>query len=331
MNADVSEANAKRRKFRQLLNGDDIVVMPGGFSPLLARTAELAGFESYFLAGSQLSAFLYGYPDTGIVGLRDVVDHARHIAARTTIPIMIDFDTGFGNAVNVWYSVQEAVRSNVAALQIEDQEAPKKSGTTSGRRCIPRVEAVGKYRAAVAARDEIDPDFVVVGRCDALGAEGETFQDALDRCVAYAEEGGVDMVWLNSVQNRSDLERACARIPVPVATIWGGASPAPTPEELQSLGVRVALYPTIAATVGMDSAWFLLHDFRHRGQPALDEWVARMADSPYGTASFMQLTNTERVRELEQRFVPAERQRDYQSTWGHAQTLGGKQPTNAEG
>ncbi|WP_307797475.1 isocitrate lyase/PEP mutase family protein [Williamsia soli] len=327
----MSEANAKRRQFRELLSRDEIVVMPGGFSPMLARTAELAGFESYFLAGSQLSAFLYGYPDTGVVGLRDVVDHARHIAARTTIPIMIDFDTGFGNAVNVWYSTQEAVRSNVAALQIEDQEAPKKSGTTSGRRCIPRDEAVGKLRAAVAARDEIDKDFVIVGRCDALGAENETFEDALDRCVAYAEEGGVDMVWLNSVRNRSDLERACARVPVPIATIWGGEKPAPTPDELQDLGVQVALYPTIAATVGMDAAWFLLHDFRRRGQPALDDWVAQMADSPYGTASFVQLTNTDRIRELEQKFVPADRQRDYQSTWGHAETLGGNTngPTKA--
>ena len=180
----MHEATAKRRAFRTLLQRDETLVMPGGFSPLLAKIAERAGFESYFLAGSQLSAFLYGYPDTGIVGLRDVVDHARHIAAQTTIPLLVDFDTGFGNAVNAWYAVQECVRAGAAALQIEDQESPKKSGTSAGRACISRAEAVGKYRAAIDARNRLDSEFVVVARCDALGAAGEDFDSALARCIA---------------------------------------------------------------------------------------------------------------------------------------------------
>ena len=107
---------------RKLLNRQKILVMPGGFSPLLAKIAQEAGFEAYFLAGSQLSAFMYGYPDTGVLGLRDVIDHARHIAARVDIPLLVDFDTGFGNAVTAWYAVQECVRAGTAALQIEDQE-----------------------------------------------------------------------------------------------------------------------------------------------------------------------------------------------------------------
>ena len=125
-------AHAKRLKFRALLERPGVTVMPGGFSPLYARLAQMAGFESFFLAGSQLSAFLYGVPDNGIFGLRDLVDHARHMAARSDIPILIDADTGFGNAVNVYYTVQECVRAGVAALQIEDQEAPKKSGDGRG-------------------------------------------------------------------------------------------------------------------------------------------------------------------------------------------------------
>jgi 2-methylisocitrate lyase-like PEP mutase family enzyme len=151
MTMEVS-AQQKRRRFRELLARDTLTVMPGGFSPLYARLAEQAGFETFFLAGSQLSAFLYGVPDNGIIGLRDLVDHARHMAARTTIPIFVDADTGFGNAVNVHFTVQEVIRSGVAGLQIEDQEAPKKSATSAGRRCISIDEAVGKIRAAVAAR-----------------------------------------------------------------------------------------------------------------------------------------------------------------------------------
>src|SRR5579862_9942402 len=91
----------KRRKFREILQRPRLTVMPGGFSPLYARLAEEAGFQCFFLAGSQLSAFLYGVPDNGIIGLRDLVDHARHMAARCDIPIMVDGDTGYGNAVNV--------------------------------------------------------------------------------------------------------------------------------------------------------------------------------------------------------------------------------------
>ena len=313
----VHEATRKRKQLRALLQREQILVMPGGFSPLLAKIAQDAGFEAYFLAGSQLSAFLYGYPDTGVLGLRDFVDHARHIAARVEIPLLVDFDTGFGNAVNAWYAVQECVRAGAAALQIEDQEAPKKSGTLAGRRCISQAEAVGKIRAAIDARNAIDPAFVVCARVDALGAEGETWASALARCQAYVEEGGADLVWLNSAQTREQLAQACRAIKAPILTIWGGAGPAPTPTELEALGVRVALYPTVAASVGMQAAWHVLHDFKARGLPAIADWQAQMRAGPHGLASFAELTGLPQVRELETRFVPPERQRDYDSTWGH--------------
>lgn len=269
------------------------------------------------MAGSQLSAFMYAYPDTGVVGLRDVVDHARHIAAQVDIPLLVDFDTGFGNAVTAWYAVQECVRSGAAGLQIEDQESPKKSGTLSGRRCIGLKEAVGKVRAAVDARQAIDPEFVVCARVDALGAENETWDTALARCQAYVDEGGADLVWLNSVQDRGQLEEACRKVQAPILTIWGGAGPAPTPRELEDLGVRVALYPTLAASVGMQAAWHVLHDFKSRGLPAVADWQNQMRSGPYGLPSFSELTGLPKVRNLETRFLPPENQRDYDNTWGH--------------
>src|SRR5581483_6089305 len=250
----------KRRKFREILQRKRLTVMPGGFSPLYAKLAQEAGFECFFLAGSQLSAFLYGLPDNGIVGLRDLVDHARHMAMRCDIPVLIDADTGYGNAVNVYYAVQECVRSGVAAMQIEDQEAPKKSGTLAGRRCVSIAEAVGKYQAAVAARDEIDPDFVICARCDILGAEGGSFDEAIERCVAYVEQGGVDFVWLNSVQTRDHLRRACREIPAPVLTVWAGAESTPTFEEYEQMGLRIVMYPTIASSAGLEGAWQLLNE-----------------------------------------------------------------------
>ena len=313
----MADVHQKRVRFRELLRRDELTVMPGGYSPIHARMAEEIGFESFFIAGSQMSAFLFGVPDTGIMGLRDVVDHARHVAARTTIPIFLDADTGFGNAVNVHFAVQECVRSGVAGLQIEDQEAPKKSGTSAGRRCIGRDEAVGKIQAAVAARDEIDAAFVICARCDLIGAEGSDFDEALARSIAYVTDGGADFVWLNSVETRDQVARAAAEIPAPLLVLWGGGEPAPTLAEWQDLGISVALYPVIAAKAGLEASWHVLNDLKERGTPALDDWNAACAASPWGRADARMLTGSDEVREIEDEFLTDEDRRDYGSTWGH--------------
>lgn len=319
-----NEAGQKRLKFREILKRPKLTVMPGGFSPLYARMAETVGFECFFVAGSQTSAFLYGVPDTGIVGLRDITDHVRHVAARTAIPIFVDCDTGFGNAVNVHYTVQEIVRTGAAGLQIEDQEAPKKSGTSAGRRCIPMDEAVGKVAAATAARDEIDPSFVICARCDVIGSEGGTFEDALRRCTAYVKEGGADFVWLNTVENREQIAEACRKIPAPVMPLWGRYGTAPTPPELEALGAKIALYPTVAATAGMNAAWRVLNDLYERGPDAIHDYAAEMRASKWGVADQHKLVRLERVRELEERFIPESERRDYEGTWGHEPAMGPK-------
>jgi 2-methylisocitrate lyase-like PEP mutase family enzyme len=311
----------KRRAFRRLLQRDKMTVMPGGFSPLYARLAQEAGFESFFLAGSQLSNVLYGVPDNGLVGLKEVCDHARAVAARTAIPIFVDADTGFGNAINVHYAVQDIVRTGAAALQIEDQEAPKKSGTVAGRRCISLAEAVGKYRAAVAARDKIDPEFVICARCDLLGAEDGSFEKAVDRCKAYLQEGGVDFVWLNSVQDREQVRRACKEIPGPVLTIWGGEGSAPSPAEYEEMGVRIALYPTFTSTFAIQAVWQLLNDFRERGPAALAERSAQAKASKWGVIDQKRMLGAGDIRGLEDQFLPQESHRDYDSTWGHRITF----------
>jgi 2-methylisocitrate lyase-like PEP mutase family enzyme len=317
----------QRGRFRELLRRDRLVVMPGGCTPLFARMTQEAGFECFFLAGSQTSAFVYGVPDVGVMGLRDMADHARSVAAHCDIPVLVDGDTGYGGAVNVHYAVQEFVRSGAAALQIEDQEAPKKSGTSAGRRLIPVDEAVGKYRAAVDARDELDPSFAICARTDAIGAEagrsGESphetggFEEAVERAAAYAREGGVDFVWLNSAQSREELREACARIPAPVLTSWGGPRPAPTLEELEQLGVRIALYPVVASKPGAQAVWELLNDFREQGTAAIEEWNARAAESRWGPVDIGRLVGADGVRGLEERYLPQDQRRDYDTTFGH--------------
>jgi 2-methylisocitrate lyase-like PEP mutase family enzyme len=305
-------------RFRELLAREELLVIPGGFSPLHARMAERAGYEAFFLAGSQLAAYVYGLPDVGIVGLRDFVDHARHLAARCTIPIFADADTGFGNAVSVHFTVQEYLRAGVAGLHIEDQEAPKKSGTSAGRRCISVTEAVGKYRAAVAARDALDPDFVICARCDFLGAEGGSFEGAVERCVAYVEQGGVDFVWINTLQTREQIAAACKRIPAPVLPVYGGPPPAPTLAEWQALGAAAAIFPTLTTTIALQTTWDLLHDFQARGTAALGEARERTAASPWGAADLAALVDAAQIRELESRYLPDDLRRDYDGTFGYS-------------
>jgi 2,3-dimethylmalate lyase len=318
----ISPVRRKRLAFRELLARPGMTVMPGGFSPIYAWAAHMAGFECFFSAGSQMSAYLLGVPDTGIIGLRDMADHARHMASRCDIPILLDGDTGFGNAVNVFYTVQEIVNAGVAAMSFEDQEAPKKSGTSAGRRCISAQEMVGKLQAAAAARDEIEPAFSIVARCDLLGAEGGSFEAAHERCLAYANDGKADVVWLNSAQSLEQLQKLCADCPVPVLMIWGGKPPGPTFEALEATGLKIALYPVLAASAGLQASWHVLNDFKTRGVQALVDWRVEVASSPYGPMDFARITGAAKVRELEEKYMPDDAQRDYDTTWGHGTHLG---------
>ncbi len=310
-------AERQSTRFRALLRRDTPLIIPGGFSPLLARMAEAVGFEAFFLAGSQTAAFLYGLPDVGIIGLRDMVDHARHVAARCNIPIFADADTGFGNAVGVYFTVQEYIRAGVAGLHIEDQEAPKKSGTTAGRRCISVEEAIGKYRAAADARDALDPDFVICARCDVVGAEGGSFEEAVARCIAYVEQGRADMVWINTLQSREQIAEACRRIPAPVLPAYGGPPPAPTLEEWRALGAAAVIFPALTTNVALQAAWDLLHDFKERGTAALEAAQERARASRWGVASRAQLVDDAFIRTLEERYLPRDLQRDYEQTFGY--------------
>jgi 2-methylisocitrate lyase-like PEP mutase family enzyme len=316
-------ADPKERKtarLRALIDDPELLVMPGGFSPYLARMAEVAGFEAFFVAGSQTAAYLYGLPDVGVMGMRDLVDHGRQVAARAGIPILADADTGFGNAVGVHFTVQEYVRAGLAGMHIEDQEFPKKSGTHAGRRCIPIDEAVGKYRAATAARDELDPDFVICARCDFIGAEGGTLEGAIGRAIRYVEEAHVDLLWMNGMTSREEIREVCGRVPGPVMVSYYGPPPTPTLDELRALGPAVVIFPASTASIAAQTAWSFLNDLKSEGPAALDAWRQRGRDSRWGGPP-AQVLGEQDVVDIERAFLPAEVQRDYDATFGHRRTL----------
>ncbi|HLG11191.1 MAG TPA: isocitrate lyase/PEP mutase family protein, partial [Dehalococcoidia bacterium] len=158
-------------KLQRLLRDKKLLLMPGGFSPLAARMVQAAGLESFFLAGSQTAAYVYGLPDVGFMGREEMTQATQRVTAACDIPIFVDADTGYGNALNVQRTVKEYERAGVAALQFEDQEFPKRCGHLAGKQVITAEEMVGKLKAALDART--DPDLLVIARTDARATHGE--------------------------------------------------------------------------------------------------------------------------------------------------------------
>jgi 2-methylisocitrate lyase-like PEP mutase family enzyme len=304
---------------QDLLKGPDLLVMSGGFSPLHARMSEVLGYKAFFMSGSQVAAYVYGYPDVGLLGLSEMTEAVQRITNVTDIPVFADADTGYGNSVNAYYTVQAYIRAGAAGLHIEDQEAPKKSGTLAGRRLISVEEAVGKFKAAVAAKKELDRDFVVCARCDSIGSEGGSFEDAVQRSIRYVYEAGVDAVWVNTLTRREEIEEACRRIPAPVIAPYYGPHPSPTFEEFQKLGAAAVLYPSLTTANGLQTTWELLHEFKERGPVVLEEWNKKAQGSPAGVVPRTQdpILPAEKIRRLENDFIPKELQRDYAKTFGH--------------
>ena len=307
------------KKFSELLRRSQLLVMSGGFSPLHARMSEVLGYEAFFMSGSQVCAYVYGYPDVGLLGLSEMTEAVRRITNVTALPIFADADTGYGNAVNVHYTVEAYIRAGAAGLHIEDQEAPKKSGTLAGRRLISRDEAIGKFKAAVAAKKALDPDFVVCARCDSIGSEGGSFEDAIERGIAYVKEAGVEAIWVNTLTTREQIQEACRRIPAPVIAPYYGPRPSPTFAEFANLGAAAVLYPSLTTASGLQATWELLHEFKQRGPSVLEEWNKEAQASPWGVVPRTQdpILPAKKIHQLEDAFIPKELQRDYAKTFGH--------------
>lgn len=234
----------RREKYRAVLAGD-VCVHPGSvFDPISARIAEDLGFEVGMFAGSIASMAVLGAPDIVLLTLTEFADQAYRICRAGTLPLMVDADHGYGNALNVRRTVEEMENAGIAALTVEDTELPQAFGTVGSTRLISIEEGVGKMRAALDARQ--DPDLVIIGR---TGAPQITdIGDAVTRIRAY-EAAGVDAVFISGVKTRDQLDALCDAVSLPLMLGGSGSGPADR-ETLGNMGVRVSLqghYPFLAA------------------------------------------------------------------------------------
>ncbi|MBI4082386.1 MAG: oxaloacetate decarboxylase [Candidatus Lambdaproteobacteria bacterium] len=253
---------------RARLGRPGLILAPGCYDAFSARLIERAGFEAAYMTGFGASASRLGMPDAGLMTFSEMVGTAGDIAAALGIPLIADADTGYGNPINVHRTVRSYARAGVAAIQLEDQEAPKKCGHTPGKRVIPAGDMVQKLRAAADARAE--RDIVVIARTDARASEG--FAAALERCRAY-EQAGADVIFLEAPESEAELAAVAQAIRAPLFAnmVEGGKTPILPAARLEALGYRIAIYPVSLLTASAKAMQGVLDRLRretvNRGGP----------------------------------------------------------------
>lgn len=303
----------KTTRLQELFHRHEIFTVAGGGCALHARIAEAAGYECAYMSGAITSATILGIPDAGLITATEMVENAGRMANVIDIPLISDSDQGFGNAINVRRTVQSFIRAGVSGIHIEDQPTPKRCGFVKGKEVISLEEAVGKFRAAVDAKNELDPDFVIIARCDARGAAGGSLEEVIERLKAY-REAGVDVIYPEALTNREEVEAVRAAVDGPMMGTLGFLDPPPSLEELQSLGFAAAFYPGHIAGPGFQASWEYAHDFQARGVEAQVEWANR--ERKYPAPHLFDLVGFPQVAEWEERYLPAETLAKYESSIG---------------
>jgi methylisocitrate lyase len=263
----------KRRVLREGLASGRLLRFPGAFSPLVARLVERLGFEGVYVSGAALSADL-GLPDIGLTTLTEVAARSRQIAAVTDLPIIVDADTGFGEALNVARSVQTLEDAGLSGCHIEDQVNPKRCGHLDHKVVVGRDEMVRRVRAAVSARR--DPAFVICARTDARALEG--LDATIERARAYVD-AGADMVFPEALYDEREFEAFRAAIDVPLLANMTefGKTPLLGAEALAALGFNVVIYPVTTLRLAMGAVEHGLRTIRDEGTqaPVVDRMQTR--------------------------------------------------------
>lgn len=289
------------QKFRRLLDSDTFIVSPGVYDGYSIRLVEAAGYQAASTSGAALSNALLGMPDMGVLGLSGNVDHCRHLARSVSIPMTADADTGYGNPMNVHYTVQQFEEAGVAGINIEDQVSPKRCGHMPGKDVIPLGEMLRKIEAACMARK--DDAFAIIARTDAIAVEG--IDGAVKRARAYAK-AGADVIFPDAVESEEQIARLveASGIPVSINMGFGIRSRPTTPlipiRRLKALGVRrISLSRMLpAASIhAMQQALSLMRQTIETGEP-IDR-----PDLLVGIEDIMHLMGYEQMRALESQLV----------------------------
>ena len=278
---------------RVLLARGGLITAPGVYDGLSARIAESAGFDALYISGGAIARGM-GYPDVGLVTQTEMVKRLEEIRAVTSLPLIVDADTGYGNALNVIRTVRAYERAGAAALHLEDQVEPKRCGHYEGKQIVDIHEMTQKIRAAIAARE--NPDLLLIARTDARAVAG--LAEAITRGNAYAE-AGADVIFVEAPQSLEEIERIAREVQAPllINMFWGGKTPLVPPAQLAELGYRIMIVPSDlqrAASRAMQRAAAVL---RQQGN------TAAIAEEMASFAEREKIIGLPEIEELQRRFL----------------------------
>jgi 2-methylisocitrate lyase-like PEP mutase family enzyme len=282
---------------RKMLQSDRGVILPGAPNALAARVVADLGFSAVYLTGAGLTNTLLGLPDLGFLDLSQVTEHTMAIRGVVDLPLVVDADTGFGNALNVSHTVRALERAGASAVQLEDQRAPKRCGHFDGKELIVADEMVSKIKAAVDSRRE---DVVVIARTDACAVEG--FEAAIERAGRYID-AGADMTFVEAPNSLEELKEIPKRLRAPqlLNIVLGGKTPIVDRKSCEDMGYSFVLYANAALQgmlLGMQTA---LRTLREKG--VLDERDSCIASF----AERQRLVGKEKFDEMERSYAHSSR------------------------
>jgi methylisocitrate lyase len=251
------------KNLKSMLKSKKPLVIPGVYDALGAKIAQKVGFDAMFQTGYGTSATLFGMPDYGFIGATETVDNARRICRAVSVPVIVDADTGYGNALSVWKLVKELESAGAAGIFLEDQKWPKRCGHMQGKEVIPQEEYTEKLSAAIDARE--NKDFIIVARTDARSTEG------LDAAIERGKQNkktGADAVFVEAPRSLDEMKRIGKEINAPLVAnmIEGGATPLSSAEILNKMGFKIILYPLSVLYANTFATMNILKELKKSGE-----------------------------------------------------------------
>jgi carboxyvinyl-carboxyphosphonate phosphorylmutase len=288
---------SRASQFKRMMLAPEILVVPSAYDALSARVIEQAGFPAVHMTGSGTSASMLGLPDLGFTTITEMAWNAKNISMAVDVPVIMDIDAGYGNAMNTWRCIREFERAGIVGGHLEDQVVPKRCGHLEGKRLISTEEMIGKIEAAGAARE--DPDWTIIARTDAREQLG--LDEAIRRSREYVA-AGADCIFLEAMLTVEEMRRVRDAIDAPLLAnmVEGGKTPWLTTRQLEQIGYNLVIYPLsgwMAATAILRK---MLTELKETGttQEFWDRYGLRMS-----FAELFEVFGYSKIAELESRFV----------------------------
>ncbi|MBI5145626.1 MAG: isocitrate lyase/PEP mutase family protein [Thaumarchaeota archaeon] len=282
------------KNLRKMINDSSRpLVIPGVYDAIGAKVAQKVGFEAMFQTGYGTSATLFGMPDYGFIGSTETIENARRICRAVSVPVIVDSDTGYGNALSVWKLVNELESAGAAGIFLEDQRWPKRCGHMSGKEVIEKEEYAEKLQAALDARKS--KDFIVVARTDARATKG--LDDAIERG-NYYRKIGADVIFVEAPKSIDEMKKIGRSINAPLVAnmIEGGATPVIPSATLHKMGFRIILYPLSVLFANAFASIQILKELKKSGT------TTKLKKNVVNFDEFNDLVDLSKFRNLENRY-----------------------------